>query len=149
MSLSFGQFGHKKWSMEGLILLSCCLCESKMDSGVALPFLLSLCYRTVWQYWLHSCTVNWLQEKWDLIQRNLDLGKILGVTKIFLSSRFFFISNTRKPLKKHNFVKWISETIQMSYCQMLLIIFVDIFISGKYGNIFLKNFRNCFFLELL
>ena len=53
---------------------------------------------------------------WIWIQWNLDLRKILGVTKIFLKSRFFLISNTRKPLKKHNFAKWTSETIQISYC---------------------------------
>ena len=41
----------------------------------------------------------------EKIQWNLDLRKILGVTKIFLKSRFFLISNTRKPLKKHNFAK--------------------------------------------
>ena len=40
-----------------------------------------------------------------VLQWNLDLRKILGVTKSFLKSRFFFISNTRKPLKKHNFAK--------------------------------------------
>ena len=39
------------------------------------------------------------------VQWNIDLIKILGVTKIFLESRFFLISNTRKPLKKHNFAK--------------------------------------------
>ena len=39
------------------------------------------------------------------IQWNFDLRKILGVTTIFLKSRFFLISNTRKPLKKHNFAK--------------------------------------------
>ena len=33
---------------------------------------------------------------------------------LFLNSRFFLISNTRKPFKKHNFAKWTSETIQMS-----------------------------------
>merc|ERR1712051_572119 len=33
------------------------------------------------------------------IEWNLDLRKILGVTKIFLKSRFLLISNTRKPLK--------------------------------------------------
>ena len=38
-----------------------------------------------------------------ILQWNFDLGKILGVTKIFLKSRFFLISNTRKPLKKHKF----------------------------------------------
>ena len=38
------------------------------------------------------------------------------MTKIFLKSRFFLISNTRKPLKKHNSAKWTSETIQISYC---------------------------------
>jgi glutamate 5-kinase len=32
-----------------------------------------------------------------ILQWNLDLRKILGVTKIFLKSRFFFISNTRNP----------------------------------------------------
>ena len=32
------------------------------------------------------------------VQWNLDLRKILGVTKIFLKSRFFLISNTRKSL---------------------------------------------------
>ena len=36
------------------------------------------------------------------IQWPLILRKIFGVTKIFLKSRFFLISNTRKPLKKHN-----------------------------------------------
>ena len=55
-----------------------------------------------------------------LIQWNLDLRKILGVTKIFLKSRFFLISNARKPLKKHNFAKWTSETIQMSYCSNIV-----------------------------
>ena len=33
-----------------------------------------------------------------VVQWNLDLRKILGVTKIFLKSRFFLISNTRKSL---------------------------------------------------
>ena len=33
-----------------------------------------------------------------IIQWNLDLRKILGGTKIFLKSRFFLISNTRKSL---------------------------------------------------
>ena len=32
------------------------------------------------------------------LQWNLDLRKILGVSKIFLKSRFFLISNTRKSL---------------------------------------------------
>ena len=36
------------------------------------------------------------------IRKNLDLRKILGVTKIFLKSRFFLISNTGKPLKVTN-----------------------------------------------
>ena len=36
------------------------------------------------------------------VQQNLDIRKILGATKISLKSRFFLISNTRKPLKKHN-----------------------------------------------
>ena len=40
------------------------------------------------------------EEQWKGIQWTLDLRKILGVTKIFLKSRFFLISNTRKPLKK-------------------------------------------------
>ena len=35
-----------------------------------------------------------------VIQWTLDSREILGVTKIFLRSRFFLISNTRKPLKK-------------------------------------------------
>ena len=34
----------------------------------------------------------------NVVQWNLDLRKILGVTKIFLKSRFFLISNTRKSL---------------------------------------------------
>ena len=41
-----------------------------------------------------------------LLQWNLDIRKILGVTKIFLKSRFFLISNTRNPLKKHNILYW-------------------------------------------
>jgi hypothetical protein len=41
----------------------------------------------------------------SLVQWTLDLRNILGETKIFLKSRFFLISNTRKPLKKHNFAK--------------------------------------------
>ena len=57
---------------------------------------------------------------WLLIQWNLDLRKILGVIKIFLKSRFFLISNTRKPLQKHSFAKWTSETIQMSYCSNIV-----------------------------
>ena len=48
------------------------------------------------------------------VQWNLDLRKILGVTKIFLKSRFFLISSTRKPLKKHNFAKWTSKTTQIN-----------------------------------
>jgi hypothetical protein len=36
----------------------------------------------------------------SLVQWTLDLRKILGVTKIFLKSRFFLISNTRKTLEK-------------------------------------------------
>ena len=73
------------------------------------------------------CLVNWKQV-WEFssnfcgflriyelcIQWNLDLRKILGVKKIFLKSRFFLISNTRKPLKKHNSAKWTSETKQIS-----------------------------------
>ena len=67
------------------------------------------------------------------VQWNLNLRKTLGVTKIFLKSRFFLISNTRKPLKKHNFAKWTSETIQIYYCFNIvncfwLYVFVDIFI---------------------
>ena len=34
----------------------------------------------------------------NMVQWNLDLRKILGVTKIFLKSRFFLISNKRKSL---------------------------------------------------
>ena len=37
-----------------------------------------------------------------LVQSFTDLRKILGETKIFLKSRFFLISNTRKPFQKHN-----------------------------------------------
>ena len=40
-----------------------------------------------------------------VVQWNLDLRKFLEVTKIFIKSRFFLISNTRKPLKKHNSAK--------------------------------------------
>ena len=39
------------------------------------------------------------------VQQNLDIRKILGATKISLKSRFFLISNTRKPMKMHNFIK--------------------------------------------
>ena len=42
---------------------------------------------------------------WIWIQWNLDLRKILGVTKIFLKSRFFLISNTRRN-------PWKSITLQ-------------------------------------
>ena len=59
-------------------------------------------------------------ENWKDIQWTLDLRKILGETKIFLKSRFFLISSTRKPLKKHNMAKWTSETIQMSYCSIIV-----------------------------
>ena len=90
------------------------------------------------------------------VQWNLDLRKILGVTKIFLKSRFFLISNTRKPLKKHNSAKWTSETIQISYCfnivkcfWLYLWIFSYLLIKirkiGKCGNIFLKTLKICFF----
>ena len=48
------------------------------------------------------------------IQWNLDLRKILGVTKSFLNrDSFLHISNTRKPMKKHNFAKRTSETVQI------------------------------------
>ena len=41
----------------------------------------------------------WLEKPYFyLVQWNLDLRKILGVTKIFLKLRFFLISNTRKSL---------------------------------------------------
>ena len=59
-------------------------------------------------------------KRFTTVQWTLDLRKILGVTKIFLKSRFFLISNTRKPLKKHNFAKWTSETIRMSYCSIIV-----------------------------
>ena len=36
------------------------------------------------------------------VQSNLDLRKILGVTKIFLKPKLFFISNTENPLKITN-----------------------------------------------
>ena len=68
------------------------------------------------------CNIEFV--KWQmiaiLIQWNLNLRKILGVTKIFLKSRFFLIPDTRKPLKEHNFAKWTSETIQMSYCSIIV-----------------------------
>ena len=53
---------------------------------------------------------------WKMFSTVESQFKKLGVTKIFLKSRFFLISNTRKPLKKHNFAKWTSETIQIYYC---------------------------------
>ena len=62
-----------------------------------------------------------------IMQWTLDLRKIL-----VLKSRFFLISNTRKPLKRHNFAKmniWNNTNVLLLYhCQMLLTIFVDIFI---------------------
>ena len=41
----------------------------------------------------------WVEYNTNIkVQWNLDLRKILGVTKIFLKPRFFLISNTRKSL---------------------------------------------------
>ena len=78
-----------------------------------------------------GCIFFWKTDLAITIQWTLDLRKILGVTKFFLKSKFFLISNTRKPLKKHNFAKMnISNNtnILLLYrCQMLLTIFVDIF----------------------
>ena len=92
----------------------------------------------------------------NIIQWNLDLRKILGVTKIFLKSRFFLISNTRKPLKKHNSAKWTSETIQISYCFNMVKCFWLYFWIFSYllikeiRKIWKKYFENLiFFLELL
>ena len=55
-----------------------------------------------------------------LLQWNLDLRKILGVIKIFLKSRFFLFQTQRKTLKKQIFAKWTSETVQMSYCSIIV-----------------------------
>ena len=66
-----------------------------------------------------------------IIQCNLDLRKILGVDKIFLKSRFFLISNTRKPLKVTNKAQvckmntWNNANVLYS---LLLIVMVNIFI---------------------
>ena len=61
---------------------------------------------------------DFLKTHFIQIQWNLDLRKILGVTKIFLKSRFFLISNTGKPMKVN---------INALYL-MLLTNFVEIFI---------------------
>ena len=69
------------------------------------------------------------------------------MTKIFLKSRFFFISNTRKNITLQN--KHLKQTnvLLLYHYQMLLIIFVNIFIPnlGKYGNIFCENLKISFF----
>ena len=49
------------------------------------------------------CISCWYKQSVKTVEQwTLDLRKILGVTKIFLKSKLFLISNTRKPLKK----KW-------------------------------------------
>ena len=89
------------------------------------------------------------------IQWTLYLRKILGVTKIFLKSRFFLISNTRKPLKKHNFANWTSETIQClialsAYDYICRYFHPLIRKIRKCGNIFFEYLKIWFFfLKLL
>ena len=44
----------------------------------------------------------------------LDYHKIICNCLCTVKSRFFLISNTRKPLKKHKFAKWTSEVLHNS-----------------------------------
>ena len=67
-----------------------------------------------------NCLAKIGPKFFSLVQWTLNIRKIFWVTKIFLKSRFFLISNTRKPLKKCNFAKWTSETIQISYCSIIV-----------------------------
>ena len=69
------------------------------DDEVCIPSLSSILLAV--QTWvLHSNGIpgNNRFPFFDSIQWNLDLRKILGVTKIFLRSRFFLISNKGKSL---------------------------------------------------
>ena len=89
------------------------------------------------------------------VQWNLDLRKILGVTKIFLKSRFFLISNTRKPLKKHKFE---NEHLKQYKCCIALSLsnasdyicrYVHSLIRKIWKYIFFKLKNFTFFLKLL
>ena len=55
-----------------------------------------------------------------VIQWTLDSREILGVTKIFLRSRFFLISNTRKPLKKS--ITLQNEHLKQCKCHCSIIV---------------------------
>ena len=53
--------------------------------------------RVLEMFYRHFCAKALILVN-PIVQWNLDLRKILGVTKIFLKSRFFLISNSRKSL---------------------------------------------------
>ena len=71
------------------------------------------------------------------------------VPRIFLKSRFFLISNTRKPLKKHNSAKWTSEIIQISCCfntvQCFWLIFSSFLIKVRKIGSMKKKCQNLIF----
>ena len=83
-------------------------CDNSAKEIWAAFFLQTLWAESEW-FWAAfpaaSVQVNMNNVKPNILQWNLDLRKILKVTKIFLKLRFFLISNIRKSLKKHNFAK--------------------------------------------
>ena len=75
-----------------------------------------------------------------LVQRNLDLRKILGVTKIFLTSRFFLISS----------ITLQNESLEQYKCLNALILsntsdYIFKYLVGKCGNIVFENYKNLIF----
>ena len=84
-----------------------------------------------------------LKSVW--IQWNLDLRKFLGVTKIFLKSRFFLISNTRKPLKKHNFE---SEHLKQYKCCIALSLSNASYYICRYSHSLIRKIWKYLFWKL-